>query len=375
MSFGRDGDALVDEVIWKGNLGAIVDAIDGRFPAASTSSQLSEPTPIYFGMSAEEEERYQINYRIREEWKAKERGEHRALVSLPSTIEFKELKSEISKLAPINEIEDHYFFLPTLDGKKSIFNIILENKNFNTEQKIELIELLGNKSYDKYFYHLCTNPLLQQLEKQQTDLIIVAFAYRNMISKKQGSITPEQQIEIWKALRKLDAKHRIDAICQIIAAMKYVNDARQLYQYIEFNINECNSPIEIIDFYNRCSSLLKGTYFEVINTNIFKHAKLRVLTLQAEEKQIPEDKEAKTTTLSTTEKLIVEKFLNMRRPSKFQFFTQRMNTSSMEIYNKVEEKKLTPEQARAKINAKAEKNARSLQKKLDEIAPRARGYY
>lgn len=136
--------------------------------------------------------------------------------------------------------------------------------------------------------------------------------------------------------------------------------------------DQCKSQDETLELYCTCSIFinLHKKDFKNFDTYINKMAKLKILSLMADATKEAKDDKAVAIQPLHAEQTDIENFLSNRRPSAFQFFTQKMSSSSMETLLKIRENKL-PE-AKSEIAAKKIKNNLKIKKELDALPRNSR---
>lgn len=286
---------------------------------------------------------------------------HQHFVYMAGVYNYKQLKLLFSLPQPLSEC----FLIPTCLPSEpiqdrygnNIFDNLFQNPKLTQENIVDLLNVLStaSPSYLKYFYKICTVPLVYKI-----DPVVVFTYYEWILTNKLNGFTREEEIIIWRIVNNLK---KLDFQMKIINAMLSTGLIQTPIDCIKFCINESQAAEEVMQFYSQCSPLIENNKsIAKLNSKFNEMAKLKILSLKTGE--MKEIKEDKTENLEN-----IESFLSAKRPSRFKFFTQKVDATSKIIFTKIKEKKL--EEAKASIVKKQHKHEIAMQKQIDAVV---RGY-
>lgn len=343
----------------------------GRIERAQAEWKRIEKAAKAREKEAREKEEMQRIERIAADKEAKRQANklaHIQLISLAETNTFKQLAQYITSLNHLKLEADDKDYLPQDAKDQTVFNAMYKNAKLDSDMRLQLLSMLSTKGYDVWSY--CLSPFVVEM----TDPLIVATYYNFMLNHEKDEFKLTNEKLIWKVFAKLDEKTRTEQTVNIINSMiKHLSNENGIVRFIEFidfNIHACKTPEETLKFYNQCSALItKFNNSYDFDTDFKKMAKLHLLSLEMQAKQKTE-RATEVKESSVMNKAEIVEFLNTRRPSLFQYFTQRRNTTSMNTHIKIQENKLT--EAQEEIENSRLKNEKAIKNKAHDLLRKMR---
>lgn len=278
---------------------------------------------------------------------------HIALINLAKHAGYEKIKTEIAMLKPLKELEPIDRFkhsalagFPQNELDENIFDSIYSNEKLLSNDRITLYNLLisPDKGYGAYSYKLLEFPLLNKVDSS-----IASSCYQHAIAL-QRKLEKPQESKIWEII---SIHGNVNELLSLTKTLLAYGHAQKSMEFIKNWIDTLQSPTACIEFYNSFHVLLNQSELKDLDTYINKMVKDRILAI-----------EINTNPKDLAPAIAEEKFLNTRRPSQFQFFTQLFNTSSAGILDQVKKNQLG--KAKSLLAKKEQENKKKLEEKLEE---------
>lgn len=285
---------------------------------------------------------------------------HIDLISISGDLNQQELNEQINSLKELINPSKPYINeeigLPKIK-EKNLFNVVLESKLLNNQEKSDLLECLLSKGYNFFYPVLLQNPLVDiLLENAEFNFLLktLYFVHLHRCDYKLEKL-------IWDSLLRFQT-NGADLLNKLLTD-EHQPEAERLLQFIEHWLSTIHNKVEIITAHQEIEKLTHNTELETYAAFIKKIAQLRIVTIEfnsiKEEKYpLSQSKEQN----SDSEKRI-NNFLSSTETRFFRLC--QSHPSSNDVYKRLRLKKL---EATDEYNEKIERAQRNINARLSEDA-------